>query len=220
MAFMAPEKVRMRAEIETAITTAQSKETAEEALVYLLAPMARCATSEQFPALETAHEAYVQQWKVDRQAAAEALKTTFEEIEALPSLEERMDAIEDFLDRTCRLPEVHRRLKEAPIYDALKAEDEAALARVEALRKQATAALDEALAQKQAAEQQALAQEAEKTPWWLLPAIIGGIVILLYFAFSAVQMVAENKKQKAKEAQRQAALDSIRQTFARSKKHR
>lgn len=215
----APEKVRMRAEIEQAINDAQSAKTAEEALERLITPMDRCQTSERYELLETTQQGFVKQWQREREAMVETLKEKLTKANEIEDAKERFYALEDFLE-DCKLPEVARRLKaETALYEQLKSTDEAMKIAVKQLQEEATTLMANAEAAIEALKAKAIAAENQGTPWWIWAAIIGGILIVGYFAFSIVQMVGEHKAKVAKEAQRKAALDSIRNTFARRKHH-
>ncbi|MDO5461925.1 MAG: hypothetical protein Q4F99_00335 [bacterium] len=214
-----PEKVRMRDEIQRAIKEAQSEKTAEEALIRLLSPMERCQTSEAFPLLETTQAGFIQQWHREREDALETLKKEVETCMEREALEERLSALEDALD-TCKLPKIDSRIvDDKDLYQQLKPTDEAVTKAVKQLQKEIVDAIAATEAEKTAQEQKARELENQGTPWWVWAAIIGGAVAVLYFGYSVVQMIGEHQAKKAKEAQRKATLDSIRNTFARRKHH-
>jgi hypothetical protein len=218
-AFMSPEKVRMRDEIKSAIENAHLKTSAEASLECLLTPMERCKASEQYEMLETVYAGYVKQWQRERTAQVDELQTRFETIKEIPSADERCRKLELFL-KECKLPDVAYRVKTAPMYEDLKATDEAMLQAASTLQTKVKTALEQADAERIEAEKEAQPDEpVETSKWWLWPVIIGGVIAILYFAFSVIQTVNENKKKRAKEAQRQATLASIRSTFARSHKN-
>lgn len=214
-----PEKVRMRNEIEQAIAEAQAEKTAEGALLHLISPMQRCQTSEQFPILETTLNGFIKQWQREREDVATSLEKDFETALEVKDLNERLIALERFLEN-CRLPKINARLKsEIALYEQLQSTDEVVTTKVKELQNKVVEAIAVAEAEKTAEEQKARELEDQKTPWWIWASIIGGVVIILYFVYSAFQMIGEHRAKKAKEAQRKATLDSIRNTFARRKHH-
>lgn len=214
-----PDKIYMRKRIDEAIKAAQSEPTAEEALVRLIDPMEACKASEEYDRLETIYSGYVKQWQREREAAGEKLKKELESIKALKNPDEQLRDLETYLD-TCQLPKIDTRIRSATfLYDDLQPVEADVTATVEAVRKDAQAFLETLEAEKAKREQTAQAEAQQGIPWWVWAAIIGGVIAILYFAYSAVQMVGEHQKKKAQEAQRKATLDSIRNTFARRKHH-